>query len=170
MKTVLDQVFELCINVLVHNEITSRKHLALEVLVTLAENASGMVRKNASKYIPMIVPQILAMMVDLDDDPEWSIQDEIEDEDEESNPITGESAMDRLAVALGGKTMLPHILSNVNNMLTHTDWKYRYAGLMTLSSTAEGAHKQMETYLDQMVDYIIGFLKDPVIIINLNIL
>ena len=59
------------------------------------------------------------MMVDLDDDPEWSIQDEIEDEDEESNPITGESAMDRLAVALGGKTMLPHILSNVNNMLDH---------------------------------------------------
>jgi len=95
LKTVLDQVFELCIHVLVHNEITSRKHLALEVLVTLAENASGMVRKNAAKYIPVIVPQILAMMVDLDDDPEWSVQDEIEDEDEESNPITGESAMDR---------------------------------------------------------------------------
>lgn len=34
---------------------------------------------------------------------------------------------------------------------------------MTLSSTAEGAHKQMETYLDQMVDGIVGFLKDPVI-------
>ena len=33
---------------------------------------------------------------------------------------------------------------------------------MTLSSTAEGAHKQMETYLDQMVDFIIGFLKDQV--------
>lgn len=161
LKTVLDDVFEVCINVLVHNELVSRKHLALEVLVTLAENASGMVRKNAAKYIPLIVPQILAMMVDLDDDPEWSVQDEIEDEDEESNPITGESAMDRLACALGGKTMLPHILTNVNSMLSHADWKYRYAGLMTLSSTAEGAHKQMETYLDQMVDGIIGFLKDP---------
>lgn len=100
-------------------------------------------------------------MVDLDDDPEWSVQDNIEDEDEESNPITGESAMDRLACALGGKTMLPHILTNVNSMLSHADWKYRYAGLMTLSSTAEGAHKQMESYLDQMVDGIIGFLKDP---------
>ena len=32
---------------------------------------------------------------------------------------------------------------------------------MTLSSTAEGAHKQMEAYLDQMVDGIVGFLKDP---------
>jgi len=64
--------------VLVHNELVSRKHLALEVLVTLAENASGMVRKNASKYIPLIAPKILATMVDLDDDPEWSVQDEIE--------------------------------------------------------------------------------------------
>jgi hypothetical protein len=105
--------------VLVHNEMISRKHLALEVIVTLAENASGMVRKNASKYFHIIVPQILNMMVDLDDDPEWSVQDEIEDEDEESNPITGESAMDRLACALGGKTMLPHILTNVTNMLNN---------------------------------------------------
>jgi hypothetical protein len=162
LKSILDQVFEFCINVLSTADVAmSRKHLALEVIVTLAENASGMVRKNSSKYIPLIVPQILAMMVDLEDDPEWSIQDEIEDEDEESNPITGESAMDRLACALGGKTMLPHILTNVNSMLSHADWRYRYAGLMTLSSTAEGAHKQMEEYLDQMVDGIVGFLKDP---------
>jgi hypothetical protein len=45
--------------------------------------------------------------------------------------------------------------------LIKADWKYRYAGLMTLSSTAEGCHKQMEQYLDQMVDGIVGFLKDP---------
>lgn len=34
---------------------------------------------------------------------------------------------------------------------------------MTLSSTAEGAHKQMEAYLDQMIDPIVGFLKDSVL-------
>lgn len=47
-------------------------------------------------------------------------------------------------------------------ILNIADWRYRYAGLMTLSSTAEGAHKQMEAYLDQMMDPIVGFLKDPV--------
>lgn len=162
LKSCLDDVFELCISILNDNDCAStRKHLALEVIVTLAENASGMVRKNGTKYIAAVVPQILLMMVDLEDDAEWSVQDEIEDEDEDSNPITGESAMDRLSCALGGKTMLPHILTNVNNMLSHADWKYRYAGLMTLSSTAEGCHKQMEQYLDQMVDGIVGFLKDP---------
>ena len=34
-----------------------------------------------------------------------------------SNAIAAESALDRLACALGGKTMLPHILSNVPQML-----------------------------------------------------
>jgi hypothetical protein len=29
------------------------------------------------------VPQILLMMVDLEDDPDWSVQDEIDDEDED---------------------------------------------------------------------------------------
>ena len=36
-----------------------------------------------SSFFWFKVPQILAMMVDLEDDPEWSVQDEIEDEDEE---------------------------------------------------------------------------------------
>ena len=58
LKGILDQVFEFCINVLSTADIAiSRKHLALEVIVTLAENASGMVRKNSSKYIPLIGKQ-----------------------------------------------------------------------------------------------------------------
>jgi hypothetical protein len=38
----------------------SRRHLALEVLVTLAETASGMVRKVAKKYMNRL-SKILAM-------------------------------------------------------------------------------------------------------------
>jgi importin-5 len=54
LKSVFDPLFEFCLNVITHNESVSRKHLALEVIVTLAENASGMVRKNAAKYIPLL--------------------------------------------------------------------------------------------------------------------
>ncbi len=36
-----------------------------------------------------------------------------------SNAIAGESALDRLACALGGKTMLPHILQNVPQLLSN---------------------------------------------------
>ena len=61
----------------------SRRHLALEVLVTLSETASGMVRKVAKKFMNRLVPQLLEMMVDLDDDAEWSTKDTIEDEEDD---------------------------------------------------------------------------------------
>jgi len=59
----------------------SWRQLALEVIVTLAETAPAMVRKVGGKYIPLIVPQVLQLMTDLDDDPEWSVGDEIVEED-----------------------------------------------------------------------------------------
>jgi len=39
-----------------------------------------------------------------------------------SNAIAGESALDRLACGLGGKTMLPHILSNIPQMLGNCEY------------------------------------------------
>jgi importin-5 len=61
----------------------SRRHLALEVLVTLSETASGMVRKIAKKYMETLVSQLLEMMVDLDDDAKWSTKDTIKDEEDD---------------------------------------------------------------------------------------
>jgi hypothetical protein len=57
------------------------------------------------------------MMVDLDDDAEWSTKDTIEDEEDDSNAVVGESSLDRLACALGGKTVLTYILTTVQTML-----------------------------------------------------
>ena len=56
------------------------RQLSLEVLVTLSETAPAMLRKNG-KFLGVLVPQILALMVDLEDDPDWSTTDEIEEED-----------------------------------------------------------------------------------------
>jgi len=44
----------------------------------------------------------------------WSIQSFVL---LDSNPIAGESALDRLACGLGGKTMLPHVTTNIPQML-----------------------------------------------------
>lgn len=50
-------------------------------MVTLSETAPAMMRKEAGKYIVVLVPLILKMMTDLEDDPEWSISDEITEDD-----------------------------------------------------------------------------------------
>ena len=44
------------------------RHLLLEVVVTLAEAAPGMVRK-ASRYMATLIPQILKMMTELEEEP-----------------------------------------------------------------------------------------------------
>lgn len=59
------------------------------------------------------------MMVDLEDESDWSTKDTIEDEEDDSNAVVGESSLDRLACALGGKTVMNYILTTVQSMLQH---------------------------------------------------
>lgn len=101
------------------------------------------------------------MMTELEDEEDWAQSDESVEEDSDSNAAMAESSLDRLACALGGKTMLPIVMAQVQTMLQSPDWKMRYAGLMAVSAVGEGCSKQMEPLLTQIVDPILGFLKDP---------
>lgn len=137
------------------------RHLCLETLVTLAESAPAMVRKLAAKHVAQLVPQLLRMMVELEDEPDWAIQDEVLDEDHDSDPVVGESSLDRLACSLGGKTVLPLVMQCVSQMLNSEDWRQRHAALMAVSAAGEGCHKQMEAMLPQLVDGVLKYLQDP---------
>lgn len=162
LRPQLEAIFEVCINSFSSEDLEdSWRHLSLEVMVTLAENAAPMVRKKAERYITALVPLVLKMMTELDDDEEWSISDEINEEDSGENNVIAESALDRLACGLGGKAILPHIVSNIPNMLNNPDWKYRHAALMAISAAGEGCHKQMETMLDSIMQGVLKYLLDP---------
>lgn len=137
------------------------RHLALEVMVTLSETASAMVRKHASNYIVALIHQVLQMMTQLEDEEDWSVSDEIAEDDSDSPNVIAESALDRLACGLGGKTMLPVIVENIPTMLANPDWRYRHAALMAISAVGEGCHKQMEAMLPQIMDGVLNFLQDP---------
>lgn len=130
------------------------RHLALEVIITLCEVGSVMMKKESPTYIEPLVLAILKMMTDIDDDENWSFSDEIVDEDNDkleltnffffskfgdhyltkylycfifcSNNVVAESSIDRLACGLGGKIVLPHIIANIPAMLSNADWRYRY--------------------------------------------
>ncbi|KAG1681655.1 Importin-5 [Nymphon striatum] len=139
----------------------STKQLAVEVILTLAENAPAMFRKTSSKYIPTFISHLLDMMMDLEDDTEWAVADDTADEEEDSNAAVAEAGLDRLACGLGGKAVLPTIVAGVPQMLQNPDWKRRHAALMAISAVGEGCHKHMETILHQIVDGILPFLSDP---------
>ncbi|XP_053561454.1 importin-5 [Bombina bombina] len=116
---------------------------------------------NIHVLIIFSVPQMLTMMVDLEDDEDWSNADELEDDDFDSNAVAGESALDRMACGLGGKIVLPMIKEHIMQMLQNPNWKYRHAGLMALSAIGEGCHRQMEGILNEIVNFVLLFLQDP---------
>ncbi|EFN77942.1 Importin-5 [Harpegnathos saltator] len=158
----LDNIMQLCMNVVSNEEMSdSWRQLALEVMVSMSENAPAMVRKAAAKYIAALIPLVLKMMTDLEEDEKWSFSDEIIEDDSDSNNVVAESALDRLACGLGGKTVLPLIVQNIPTMLSNSDWKYRHAALMAISAIGEGCHKQMEALLPQIMDGVIQYLQDP---------
>lgn len=162
LRPQIEAIFEVCINVFSSSEVDDEwRHLALEVMVSLAENAAPMVRKKAEKYIAALVPLILSMMSDLEDEDDWAVSDEINEDDSGENNIIAESALDRLACSLGGKAILPHVISNIPNMLNNPDWKYRHAALMAISAAGEGCHKQMEAMLDNIMQGVLKYLMDP---------
>ncbi|XP_018581489.1 importin-5 [Scleropages formosus] len=157
----LEAVLQLSLKLCADTNLTNmQRQLALEVIVTLSETAAPMLRKHTS-IVAQSVPQMLAMMVDLEEDEEWAMADELEDDDFDSNAVAGESALDRIACGLGGKTVLPMIKQHIMQMLQNPDWKYRHAGLMALSAIGEGCHQQMESILNEIVNFVLLFCQDP---------
>lgn len=162
-------VYEMCMKLFSDGSaIDSWRQLSLEVMVSLAEMAPAMVRKNAGKYIAQLVPVILQFMADIEEEEDWSKSDELLDEENDSNHVVAEAALDRLACGLGGKTILPLVTQQIPAMLAHPDWRQRYAALMALSAIGEGCHKQMEDMLGQIVNGVPGvmqgvltYLQDP---------
>ena len=67
--------------------------------------------------------QALTLMIDIDEDSEWSYVDKVEDEDQNSNPVIGEDALDRMAIALGGRAMLQCIMTTLPQMLQASEHK-----------------------------------------------
>ena len=84
-----------------------------------------------------------------------------DDEDTEiTNYDVGEEALDRLAIAMGGKTMVPVLFENIQRLIKSADWKHRHAALMAISQSGEGCEKQMASNLEQILVMIVEHFGD----------
>ena len=62
------------------------------------------------------------MMTEIDEEEDWATSDEVAEDDSDSNAVVAESALDRMACGLGGKTMFPHILTATPQMLQQVNY------------------------------------------------
>mmetsp|Transcript_34654 Transcript_34654/g.48371 ORF Transcript_34654/g.48371 Transcript_34654/m.48371 type:complete len:1079 (+) Transcript_34654:78-3314(+) len=127
----------------------------LEVLVGIAENEEIMARKY-TKFLQHTVFLGMKLMMEVSHDPQWVLKDHEAERGKDGNNEYANLAMDRFALAIGGRKLKPIIFPMISNCVSQKDWKMRRAGLMTLSQVAEVVELK-----DLPVPKVCEFLKDP---------
>ena len=120
------------------------QHLAVEFMVTLTEareRAPGMMRK-LPHFIGKLFSILMKMLTDIDDEPAWhSAEEEEEDAGESSNYEMAQECLDRVAISMGGSTVLSTASEILPAFISDQDWKKRHAALIALAQIAEGCSK-----------------------------
>ncbi|OAY28974.1 importin-5 [Manihot esculenta] len=140
------------------------RHLAIEFVITLAEareRAPGMMRK-LPQFISRLFAILMRMLLDVEDDPAWhSAETEDEDAGETSNYSVGQECLDRLAISLGGNTIVPVASEQLPAYLAAPEWQKHHAALIALAQIAEGCSKVMIKNLEQIVSMVLNSFHDP---------
>jgi hypothetical protein len=133
------------------------RRLAAEFLVTLCEareKAPGMMRK-LPNFVQRLFNCCLTFLFDIEDDSQWhTAEDEkLENEGEGELFDFGQECLDRISLALGGKTLVPIAGAALSALMADADWKKRHAALICLAQIAEGCVKLMseQAVLSQLV-------------------
>ncbi|KDQ51416.1 hypothetical protein JAAARDRAFT_185002 [Jaapia argillacea MUCL 33604] len=136
---------------------------ALELMISLSEAKPSMV-KRVDGWVGAIVRGCLEGMGEIPEDDAslevWLDADPSEDPTDDTYPHVYEQSIDRLAIALGGKVVLPSAFQYIPAMLASHDWRLRHAGLMAIAAVAEGTSKVMLNELGKIVDLVTPMFSD----------
>ncbi|KAG5569096.1 hypothetical protein H5410_058862 [Solanum commersonii] len=139
------------------------RHLAIEFVITLTEareRAPGMMRK-LPQFINRLFAILMKMLLDVEDEVLWhSAEAEHEDAGETSNYSVGQECLDRLAIALGGNTIVPVASEQLPAYLVAPEWQKHHAALIALAQIAEGCSKVMIKNLEQVVNMVLNSFQD----------
>ncbi|KAG6876222.1 hypothetical protein C0993_004847, partial [Termitomyces sp. T159_Od127] len=134
---------------------------ALEFMLTLSEARPSMVRR-VPGWVDVLVRACLEAMGELDEDAEGGLATWLADDpssnssssETDSPPALYEQSLDRLAIAMGGRAVLPPAFQYIPSMLASYDWRVRHAGLMAIAAIGEGTSKVMLEQLGKVVECV----------------
>eukprot|EP01088_Endostelium_zonatum_P019405 TRINITY_DN6679_c0_g1_i2.p1 TRINITY_DN6679_c0_g1~~TRINITY_DN6679_c0_g1_i2.p1 ORF type:complete len:1118 (-),score=296.19 TRINITY_DN6679_c0_g1_i2:148-3501(-) len=142
------------------------RQVALEFLTTVCESFKRLVRK-LPQFIETVVPLVLKFMLALPDIDLNTWNTTVDDEDDEdlegevTSSDVGDECLDRMALSIRGKALIPVLFKNVAQLLQHADWKHRHTGLMSMALVAEGCHAYLEPHLSDLVNKVVPGFSDP---------
>ncbi|KAK0333340.1 importin subunit beta-3 [Friedmanniomyces endolithicus] len=125
-KNVFSDLVALCISIIQDKELDDpARQNALELMATFADYNPTMCRKDPN-YTNEMVTQCLSLMTDVgpddDDASDWNAQEDMDFDESDSNHVSGEQTMDRLANKLGGQTILPPTFNWLPRMIASSAW------------------------------------------------
>ncbi|RDB16214.1 Importin subunit beta-3 [Hypsizygus marmoreus] len=140
---------------------------ALEFMISLSEARPAMVRKQQG-WVEVIVRSCLEAMGEFDEDAEGGLEGWLSEDPSNSSssaetdypPALYEQSLDRLACAMGGRSVLPPAFQYIPSMLASYDWRVRHAGLMAIAAIGEGTGKVMQNELGKIVDLVTPMFAD----------
>lgn len=119
----------------------SVRHLAVEFLLTLCDQAAPMMRK-VPQLADRLFPLCMHMMLEVEESDEWNNSKDDDEDTDLTNYDVGIDALDRIASTLGAKLVLSVAFSLIPNFMSNGDWRYRHVGLMAIAQIADGCKKQ----------------------------
>uniref|UniRef100_A0A0K0D7F0 TOG domain-containing protein n=1 Tax=Angiostrongylus cantonensis TaxID=6313 RepID=A0A0K0D7F0_ANGCA len=158
----LSSFLEMCIECVLNVEKDEAyRHSATEVLATICERSTAVLKKRYSQSIFFILKAVLLLMTELTMDlSDWLAVDDVDADDDEDTVAIGESALDRIACVLGGKYILSSFVALTGKLRRSEEWQERHVAVMGFSVIGEGCQRVMEPQIDQIVREILPFLDD----------
>ncbi|CAI4048993.1 importin PSE1 SKDI_13G4390 [Saccharomyces kudriavzevii IFO 1802] len=162
-KDMFDQIIQFTDIVIKNKDLEPpARTTALELLTVFSENAPQMCKLNQN-YGQTLVMDTLIMMtevsIDDDDAAEWIESDDTDDE-EEVTYDHARQALDRVALKLGGEYLAAPLFQYLQQMITSTEWRERFAAMMALSSAAEGCADVLIGEIPKILDIVIPLIND----------
>jgi hypothetical protein len=115
------------------------RHIAVEVIVLLAERAPVMARKmKGNAFVKTALEAVLKLMLDQPDEEDWALQDDEDDDgDDDDGADVGCHAILRLARAIRAKHFVGPLLEAVKAWSRSPQWQCRSAAYLALSQCGE---------------------------------
>ena len=132
------------------------KSSALELITTLTEAMPATFRKQSSlvSTIVTLLLKIASLYLETDEDGEWYKATPEDENEEEALSLASEQSLDRISIALEGKSLLPVIMQSVPGMLASSNWMHRYAALRAIANMAEGCADLLADRLEDLLSLV----------------
>ena len=123
------------------------RRAAMELLVTLCEVRAGAVRR-IDGFAGAAVDTLLQWMCLVERDAGWA---DFAEPDRDTLAAYAQEALDRVCLALHGRTLVPALFGRINGMLASGDWRARYAALTAVTMATEGCNAVLRRHVGELV-------------------